>query len=205
MGEGDMSVLCMDLINLARPNFHSTSDCCCWKQFLASNSKSIVYLNPLISIRHHSNQKIDEHNSSNQHVQSKHKLVKIGKRVRVARSHVHVLVTKDRVERKVSEVLQIHTLPFQREKRRVLWKHELEVSSLGKYSCNLLESTHHLSILCNTSNLVLGCLVRNINHTVIGMNISNTQTWKPTKLNVCQNYILTWSPSLSSSYWCSWD
>ena len=89
-----MSVLCIDLINLARPNFHSTSDCCCKGHHSCSLTGPGAHLDPLVGVAHHSNEKVDEDHGGHQHVQPEHQLEEVGEICRVAGSHVHVSVTE---------------------------------------------------------------------------------------------------------------
>ena len=94
-----MSVLCIDLISLARPNFHSTSDCCCkgyhsWWVPARCQTAAGDHLDPLVGVAHHSNEKVDQDHSGHQHVQPEHQLEEVGEICRVAGSHVHVFVTE---------------------------------------------------------------------------------------------------------------
>ena len=65
------------LMSLARPNFHSTSDCC-WKGncevCTGAQSAKAACLDPLVGVRHHRNQKVDQHHGGHQHVESENKL-----------------------------------------------------------------------------------------------------------------------------------
>ena len=142
IGDGDMSVLCMDLISLARPNFHSTSDCC-WKNDIwniCGHKAPHVYLDPLISVWHHGNQEIDQHHGGHQHVKTKHQLEQVWKGSWVPRRHVHILVTDKKLPTRRKEHMQF-TCPFQIVKRRVLMKHVRVVSILDeKISCILVHN-----------------------------------------------------------------
>ena len=106
IGDGAMSVRCIDLRNrvkrffslavktasrlrilisghffylmsFARPNFHSTSDCC-WKGncevCTSAQSAKAACLDPLVGVRHHRNQKVDQHHRCHQHVEPEDKL-----------------------------------------------------------------------------------------------------------------------------------
>jgi hypothetical protein len=72
-GEGAVLVRCMWRINLASPYFHSMSDCACAEKKIGQKMvfwfffqigiilMELAYLNALICIRHHGNEKVDEH------------------------------------------------------------------------------------------------------------------------------------------------
>ena len=61
-------------MSFAKPNFHSTSDCCCKEYELFCCMSQSSYLNPLVGVGHHSNQEVDEDHRGDQHVEPKHKL-----------------------------------------------------------------------------------------------------------------------------------
>ena len=65
------------LMSFARPNFHSTSDCC-WKGncevCTGAQSANAACLDPLVGVRHHRNQKVDQHHRCHQHVEPEDKL-----------------------------------------------------------------------------------------------------------------------------------
>ena len=68
------------LISFERPNFHSTSDAAWgWLGWLGMAAD----LDPLVGVRHHRDQQVDQHNSCDQHVDGKHQLEQVHQAFRV--------------------------------------------------------------------------------------------------------------------------
>ena len=171
-----MSVLCIDLINLARPNFHSTSDCCC-KVVIADCLllPDDDNLNPLVGVAHHGNEKVDEDHGGDQHVQAEDELEEVREVRWVTGSHVHVSVTEMKHQGRAPLSEDTYVLIPNREKKSFIltwtgnFQPEQKSCSLVSEECEISEDT-----------LVVTVTLHSTLHTVIGMTHPPSQ---PTKLH----------------------
>ena len=92
------------LISFDSPNFHSTSDWACKTILVSPWGKVGKDLYPLVGVRHHRNQEVDQDDGGDQHVKGKDYLEEIHQAGRVVWRHVQFVVAGKRGNVSVGEV-----------------------------------------------------------------------------------------------------